>query len=136
VRLFRDQIHHVFDTGTRELEMLSLSVLLSCMTLVSRSVALQQDPHYLTATALVSDAEENARLQCWEFDVPFAKYPTVGMAMNLAEVSNVTYVVLPPRSAEGVRRPPHAMYVHRPFSTKWLSQNLVVSRHAQVSQFC
>ncbi|KAM0810352.1 putative Cupin type-1 domain-containing protein [Seiridium cardinale] len=36
-------------------------------------------------------------------------YPTVGIALALADVSNVTYVVLPPRASEGFHNPPHPM---------------------------
>jgi hypothetical protein len=64
---------------------------------------------YLTATAIVSDANGDARIQCWEFAMPFAQYPTVGMALQLANTSNLTYVVLPPRSKEGLHKPPHVM---------------------------
>ena len=66
---------------------------------------------FLTATAVVSDSNGDARIQCWEFAVPFVEYPTVGMSLQLANTSNLTYVVLPPRSKEGLHRPPHVMYV-------------------------
>jgi hypothetical protein len=65
---------------------------------------------FLTATAVVSDSNDNARIECWEFTAPFAEYPTVGMALALANVSNLTYVVLPPRSKEGLHKPPHIMF--------------------------
>jgi hypothetical protein len=64
---------------------------------------------YLSATAIVSDSSGDARIQCWEFSMPFVKYPTVGMALQLADTSNLTYVVLPPRSKEGLHKPPHVM---------------------------
>jgi hypothetical protein len=64
---------------------------------------------YLTATALVSDKNGDAHIQCWEFAMPFVQYPTVGMALQLANTSNLTYVVLPPRSKEGLHKPPHVM---------------------------
>lgn len=67
--------------------------------------------HYLTATAVVSNSRGDARIQCWQFETPFETYPTVGMAMNLGQVSNLTYVVLPPRSREGLHKPPHPMCV-------------------------
>jgi hypothetical protein len=65
--------------------------------------------NYLTATAVVSDTNGNARIQCWEFAMSFVRYPTVGMALQLANTSNLTYVVLPPRSKEGLHKPPHVM---------------------------
>jgi hypothetical protein len=64
---------------------------------------------HLTATAVVSDSSGKARIQCWEFAMPFVEYPTVGMALQLANTSNLTYVVLPPRSKEGLHKPPHVM---------------------------
>jgi hypothetical protein len=67
-------------------------------------------PDLLQLSAVVSDADDNARIECWQFDdVPFSRYPTVGKALHLADVSNVTYVVLPPKSKEGLHRPPHPM---------------------------
>jgi hypothetical protein len=66
----------------------------------------------LIATALVSNASfPNPWVECWRFDEPLQKYPTVGAAMTLADTTNVTYVVLPPRSEEGNHKPPHPMLV-------------------------
>jgi hypothetical protein len=64
---------------------------------------------YLEAPAVVSDAQGNACLQCWQLTKGFTTYPTVGKAIQLGDTSNVTYVVLPPRSEEGYHKPPHAM---------------------------
>lgn len=64
---------------------------------------------YLTTSAVVTDAENNAAIECWQFDEPFYRYPTTGLALPLADVSNVTLVRLPPRSQEGLHKPPHAM---------------------------
>jgi hypothetical protein len=67
-------------------------------------------PDLLLLNAVVSDADDKARIECWQFDdAPFSSYPTVGKAMALADVSNVTYVVLPPNSKEGLHGPPHPM---------------------------
>ncbi|OIW33193.1 hypothetical protein CONLIGDRAFT_163829 [Coniochaeta ligniaria NRRL 30616] len=64
----------------------------------------------LIATAIVSNASfPDPWIECWRFDEPLQKYPTVGAAMTLADTTNVTYVVLPPRSEEGVHKPPHPM---------------------------
>jgi len=65
---------------------------------------------HLAVTALISDEHDDARFQCWQFSKPFSTYPTVGKAISLADVSNLTYVVLPPRSEEGIHKPPHAMF--------------------------
>jgi len=66
----------------------------------------------LTATAIVSSAQyPSPRIECWRFHKPLSKYPTVGAAMTLADTTNVTYVVLPPRSREGIHKPPRPMSV-------------------------
>ncbi|KAI0008110.1 hypothetical protein F4779DRAFT_467220 [Xylariaceae sp. FL0662B] len=71
------------------------------------SAALQ----YLHLTALVSDQDGKAAFECWEISTPFSSYPTVGNVIpGLADVANVSYVVLPPRSNEGLHRPPHPMF--------------------------
>ncbi|EXJ68051.1 uncharacterized protein A1O5_08666 [Cladophialophora psammophila CBS 110553] len=51
-----------------------------------------------------------ARVQCWALSADFTTYPTVGRALALGAVDNATYVVLPPRGAEGWHRPPHPMF--------------------------
>ncbi|CAH0040934.1 unnamed protein product [Clonostachys rhizophaga] len=67
--------------------------------------------HHLQLTAVVSDKDQNAAFECWEFSTAFTEYPTVGSAVNgLADVSNISYVVLPPRSGEGLHKPPHPMF--------------------------
>lgn len=67
---------------------------------------------YLHLTALISDHNGRAFFECWEIASPFSRYPTVGEAIpDLADVSNVSYVVLPPRSNEGLHKPPHPMFV-------------------------
>ncbi|RVX73171.1 hypothetical protein B0A52_02298 [Exophiala mesophila] len=51
-----------------------------------------------------------AEIQCWRLlNSIFHTYPTVGKAAFLGDVSNLTYVVLPPRSGEGWHRPPAPM---------------------------
>ncbi|KAK5053756.1 hypothetical protein LTR84_001717 [Exophiala bonariae] len=52
----------------------------------------------------------HAIIECWALAAPFNVYPTVGVALALGDVSNATYVVLPPRSGEGWHRPPANMY--------------------------
>jgi hypothetical protein len=84
-----------------------LAVLLGHLSAVLGSTT----QHYLTATAIISDLNGDARIQCWQFETAFETYPTVGMAMHLGQVSNLSYVVLPPRAKEGLHKPPHPMYV-------------------------
>lgn len=75
-------------------------------------LALAAAANHLSLTAVVSDDDGIAKFECWEMAVPFSTYPTVGDAIpGLAEVANVSYVVLPPRSKEGIHKPPHLMSV-------------------------
>lgn len=68
------------------------------------------DDQYLKLPAVTSDANNtDARIECWQFTKPFDQYPTVGRALALADLSNITYVVLPPRSKEGLHHPPAPM---------------------------
>ena len=66
-------------------------------------------PHHLNITAVVDAEDGFAEFECWQLTAPFNTYPTVGTALSLGDVSNMTYVVLPPRSEEGIHRPPHPM---------------------------
>lgn len=70
--------------------------------------------HYLQTSAVISDPNDDnaAKLQCWRFKQPFLTYPTIGSFVQLADVSNISYVVLPPGSSEGIHHPPHPMYVY------------------------
>lgn len=87
-----------------------MQLLAALLNHVSAVLALTTQ-HYLTATAIISDFNGDARIQCWQFEPPFETYPTVGMAMHLGKVSNLSYVVLPPRAKEGLHNPPHPMYI-------------------------
>jgi len=78
--------------------------------LVQLVTAFARESH-VNVTAIVSAnaVTSDAHFECWRLAAPLTEYPTVGKSMNLAQVSNVTYVVLPPRSEEGLHRPPHPM---------------------------
>lgn len=52
----------------------------------------------------------DAKIECWELQAPFTRYPTVGEALSLGDVTNMTYVTLPPKSQEGLHHPPHNMF--------------------------
>lgn len=86
-------------------------VALLLVTINVHGQEIDRSTHYLTTTAVTSSPEppHNAQFQCWRFKTPFNTYPTVGMSVFLADASNVTYVVLPPRSNEGLHKPPHPM---------------------------
>lgn len=66
----------------------------------------------LQISAVVNEDHDpyNAKIECWELNAPFSKYPTVGEALSLGDVTNVTYVTLPPRSQERLHHPPHNMF--------------------------
>lgn len=81
--------------------------LLCMLALVTRALS----ESYLDLTAGITKPDGAAAFECWRIDQPFDDYPTVGSAISgLANVSNVTYVTLPPRSEEGLHKPPHPMY--------------------------
>lgn len=88
------------------LKSIALLVLASWLSLVHG-----HPEDHLTVSAVIHNITANnaAAFQCWSFVTPFSTYPTVGRALDLADVSNMTYVVLPPQSAEGLHRPPHPM---------------------------
>ena len=65
---------------------------------------------YITALTNQPDPPHHARIECWSLNNKFNTYPTVGKSLSLGDVDSITYVVLPPRSAEGWHRPPHPMY--------------------------
>src|SRR3569833_2097629 len=94
---------------------------------------------HMIATALVSEPDGDARIECWRFEPPLHSYPNVGAAVTVAEVSNVTYVVLPPRSSEGIHNPPYPMLVHHmPWGTNmsnltWLRLFVLLSGLAHVT---
>lgn len=88
-----------------------LSLLISLL-LVLNSICTAIKASHLQLTALISDEDGKARFECWQMTNPFSSYPTVGEAIpGLAQVDNVSYVVLPPRSNEGFHNPPFPMLV-------------------------
>ncbi|KAE9373098.1 hypothetical protein N431DRAFT_465401 [Stipitochalara longipes BDJ] len=77
--------------------------------LIASSASPRQD-RYLSLTAVTTDVNNHAILECWRFLTPFKTYPTVGISLFLANTTNITYVILPPRSAEGIHKPPSPMF--------------------------
>ncbi|KAL9620970.1 MAG: hypothetical protein Q9160_004488 [Pyrenula sp. 1 TL-2023] len=67
---------------------------------------------FLQLSAVVNEVQPpyNAKIECWELATPFQDYPTIGTSLPLANISNLTYVALPPKSAEGLHHPPHPMF--------------------------
>lgn len=94
---------------------LVLAINLAC-TLSAEQTSLQGpasgSPKRLQISAVVNEDHDpyNAKIECWKLDAPFSKYPTVGEALSLGDVTNMTYVTLPPRSQEGLHHPPHNMF--------------------------
>lgn len=84
-----------------------LAIAFALQSIVSASSA----KHYLRLNAVVSDdQDDHSKFECWEMATPFSGYPTVGDSISgLADVANMSYVVLPPNSREGIHRPPHPM---------------------------
>lgn len=87
-----------------------MMVLRNLMTLAAAGAA---DASHLRLTALLSSNENKAYFECWQIDSPFNDHPTVGSAVvSFAQVLNVSCVVLPPHSDEGLHKPPYPMSVH------------------------
>lgn len=88
---------------------MNLPYSLATLVLLGLAQASTHESAYLHLSAVVSGSNGKAAFECWQLDNPFTKYPTAGEAMDLARLSNVTYVVLPPGSNEGIHKPPHPM---------------------------
>ena len=91
---------------------MKLSEIATVMGVLPSGVQAITAPDHLQLTALLSTKDDlKARFECWEIAQPFSSYPTVGQAISgLANISNISYVVLGPRSDEGLHKPPHPMY--------------------------
>lgn len=82
----------------------------AALTLLCSASRAAAHSEYLHLTALISGDDGIARFECWQMLIPFSTYPTVGEAIpGLATVTNVSYVILPPKSSEGLHNPPHPM---------------------------
>lgn len=64
----------------------------------------------LTATALVTDANNNTAFQCWQLTEPFKTSSTPGQvgtkALTIGDSTNLAYTVLPPRFDGGIHNAP------------------------------
>ena len=69
-------------------------------------------PKHLRISAVVNNEQHpyDAKIECWQLEAPFTKYPTVGESLSLGDVTNMTYVTLSSRSQEGLHHPPHNMF--------------------------
>lgn len=86
---------------------------ISLLTLFAvSSIAFAATPRQLIATAIVTTKQNVSGLECWEFSSPFTTSTAAGTSgassLNLANVSNIVYTVLPPRFNGGVHNAPAA----------------------------
>ncbi|EIN03563.1 hypothetical protein PUNSTDRAFT_109317 [Punctularia strigosozonata HHB-11173 SS5] len=69
----------------------------------------------LTATAIVTDKHKHSAFECWQLDAPFTTSTGAGTAgastLQLGNLANATYTVLPPHFEGGVHNAPHPQYV-------------------------
>ena len=92
---------------------MELSFFAALLSFCFKAVVATSHSGFLHLTAVISDEDDpRARCECWGIATPFSTYPTVGDSIiGLADVTNVSYVVLPPKSTEGLHKPPHPMFV-------------------------
>jgi hypothetical protein len=74
-------------------------------------------PKALDVTAIVTDSNNNSALECWQLKTPFGTSTSAGTSgastLQLGNLANATYTVLPPVFAGGVHNAPHPQYVTR-----------------------
>ena len=84
---------------------LSLSYLITAQTCDTSNNTL-----YLTAPALVTTPQNTSTIQCWRLRNPFLISTTAGIAgsraLNLGNVTDLSYVVQPPRFEGGLHNAP------------------------------
>jgi len=65
---------------------------------------------YLTATALVTNAQNHSALECWEFTSPLNTSSSAGTSgaatFNFVNVEEAEYTVIPPRFDGGTHNAP------------------------------
>lgn len=83
--------------------------------LAAASGAAAQNSTYLTATALVTNAQNNSALQCWQFTTPLEVPTTPGISGTLSFHYNLSaaaeYTVIPPRFDGGLHNAPQPQCV-------------------------
>jgi hypothetical protein len=84
---------------------LSLSSLITAQTCDSSN-----NTTYLTAPALVTTPQNTSTIQCWRLKNPFLVSTTAGIAgsraLTLGNVTNLSYVIQPPRFKGGLHNAP------------------------------
>lgn len=73
------------------------------------------NPTYLRATALITNAQNNSALQCWQFKSPASVSSDAGTSGSATfafpHTNETIYTVIPPRFDGGTHRAPVAQYV-------------------------
>jgi hypothetical protein len=87
-----------------------LPLILFSLSLFSLCVAASSScPSHLLVTAVVSRRGSPASIECWRVSTPLDTYLTGTAVLQLGDVRNATYVVLPPRSKEEVHNHKYPM---------------------------
>lgn len=89
---------------------LSLFALTASATIVLAS----SNSTYLQATALVTNAQNNSALQCWQFKAPATVSSDAGTSGSATfafpQTNETIYTVIPPRFDGGTHKAPKAQY--------------------------
>lgn len=87
---------------------LSVSVALAASALAATNST------YLQATALITNAQNNSALQCWQFKAPAAVSSDAGTSGSATfafpQTNETIYTVIPPRFDGGTHKAPKAQY--------------------------
>lgn len=69
---------------------------------------------FLEATTIVTNSQGHSAFECWRLTDAFTTSADAGTAgaatMNIEDLANATYTVLPPRFQGGVHNAPHPQY--------------------------
>lgn len=79
------------------------------LTLIASCNALANST-YLTATAVVTNAQNRSAFECWQFSTPLASSSQAGTSgvatFAFTNISTAVYTILPPRYNGGVHNAP------------------------------
>jgi hypothetical protein len=71
---------------------------------------------YLTAPALITTPQNTTTIQCWRLTAPFTRSARPGIigaqTLSVANVTDISYIITPPRFDGGLHNAPVAQYVH------------------------
>jgi hypothetical protein len=90
------------------------TTLLATSTHILSALAISNQT-YLTATAIVTNSNNDSTLECWQVDFPFVAPSTPGIigasSATIGNFTNAEYTVLPPRFDGGIHNAPVPQYV-------------------------